>query len=111
MADRAKHAFGSEVNVDSALESGILDAYDILFLDEKKIGWINKNGEKVILPKSIQIVDELPETGETDVLYIINTTPKELKYFDGTDFQPVLTEMTDEVIDGKIDDALAIVEF
>lgn len=111
MADRAKHAFGSEANVDTAIESGVLNAYDILFLNEKKIGWINKDGEKVILPKSIQVVNELPETGETDVLYIINSTPKELKYFDGTEFQPVITEVTDEMIDSKIDDALAIVEF
>lgn len=46
---RSKHAFGSEVNVDAALAQGLIDAYDILFLDEKKIGWIDKNGNKVIV--------------------------------------------------------------
>lgn len=46
---RSKHAFGSEANVDVALSQGLIDAYDILFLDEKKIGWIDKNGNKVIV--------------------------------------------------------------
>lgn len=46
---RSKHAFGSEVNVDAALAQGLIDAYDILFLDEKKIGWIDRNGNKVIV--------------------------------------------------------------
>ena len=31
---KSKHAFGSEANVDSALENGIIDAYDILYLSE-----------------------------------------------------------------------------
>lgn len=46
---RSKHAFGSEANVDAALQSGAIDAYDILFLNEKKIGWIDKDGNKVIV--------------------------------------------------------------
>lgn len=37
MANKAKHAFGSEANIDSALANGTLDAYDILFLNEKKL--------------------------------------------------------------------------
>lgn len=45
---KAKHAFGSEKNLQNALNSGKIDAYDILFLDEKKVGWVNKNGEVVI---------------------------------------------------------------
>lgn len=48
MADKAKHAFGSETKVAEALAAGKIDAYDILFLDEKKVGWINKSGEVVI---------------------------------------------------------------
>lgn len=48
MAMKAKHAFGSEQNISKALAEGKIDAYDILFLDEKKVGWINKNGEVVI---------------------------------------------------------------
>lgn len=89
MANKAKHAFGSEANIDSALANGTLDAYDILFLNEKKIGWIDKNGKKVVLPKSVQVVDELPSTGEENVLYIINSIPQELKYFNGTEFRSI----------------------
>ena len=56
MADellRSKHAFGSSDGVLKAVEDGKIDAYDILFLDgdtnKPKIGWIDKNGNPVIL--------------------------------------------------------------
>ena len=48
MAMKAKHAFGSLSDVQSALNSGKIDAYDILFLDgdtEPKIGWIDAKGK------------------------------------------------------------------
>lgn len=48
MAMKAKHAFGSLADVQSALNLGKIDAYDILFLDgdtEPKIGWIDAKGE------------------------------------------------------------------
>lgn len=48
MAKMAKHAFGSEAKVDEALAAGTIDAYDILFLNEGKVGWIDKDGHKVI---------------------------------------------------------------
>lgn len=54
---KSRHAFGSEANVDSALEQGLIDAYDILFLEEGKIGWITADGEKVIVDNA----DELAE--------------------------------------------------
>ncbi len=75
MADKARHAFGSEANIDAALKDGTLDAYDILFLDEKKIGWIDRNGNKVIIEDKKQIVrvEELPTTdGDSGVVYIYN---------------------------------------
>lgn len=52
MAMKAKHAFGKLADVEKALEAGKIDSYDILFLDgdtEPKIGWIDKNGNPVIL--------------------------------------------------------------
>lgn len=52
MAMKAKHAFGNLADVEKALETGRIDSYDILFLDgdtEPKIGWIDKNGNPVIL--------------------------------------------------------------
>lgn len=45
---KAKHAFGNSKDIQAALDSGKIDAYDILFLDgdtEPKIGWIDAKGE------------------------------------------------------------------
>ena len=50
--DKAKHAFGTSENLQNALDSGVIDAYDILFLDgdtEPKVGWIDKNGDVKIV--------------------------------------------------------------
>ena len=53
MAMKAKHAFGSSSGVESAIKSGKIDAFDILFLDgdtdKPKIGWVDKKGNPVIL--------------------------------------------------------------
>jgi hypothetical protein len=53
MAEKAKHAFGALENVDSAIASGKIDAYDLLFVKDADgkpyVGWIDKNGEKVIV--------------------------------------------------------------
>ena len=56
MADellRSRHAFGSESGIDKALLDKKIDAYDILFLTNEdgshKIGWIDKDGNKIIL--------------------------------------------------------------
>lgn len=45
--NKAKHAFGNLADVQRALETGKINAFDILFLDgdtEPKIGWIDRNG-------------------------------------------------------------------
>lgn len=53
MANKARHAFGSSSGIDSAIQSGKIDAYDILFLDgdtdHPTVGWVDKNGKAVIL--------------------------------------------------------------
>lgn len=53
MAEKAKHAFGALENVDSAIASGKVDAYDILFVKDADgkpyVGWIDKDGNKVIV--------------------------------------------------------------
>lgn len=48
MAMKARHAFGSEKDIQKALADGKINEYDILFLDEKKVGWITKDNEVVI---------------------------------------------------------------
>lgn len=106
MANKARHAFGSEVNVDSALEAGTLDAYDILFLDEHKIGWIDKNGQKVILDdaEQVAVLATLPETGKEGVLYIIvdTTVPTDIStsgfIWNGTEFVPVFSNSADNSV-------------
>ena len=48
MALISKHAFGAKENVDNAKSTGAINAHDILFLVNREIGWVNKNGETVI---------------------------------------------------------------
>lgn len=78
MALKAKHAFGNSVNLDGALNSGAIDAYDILFLDgdtDPKIGWIDKNGVVRLVENKTQVirVNELPAVnGDAGVVYIYN---------------------------------------
>lgn len=128
---KSKHAFGSEANVDSALQNGLIDAYDILFLSEGKIGWIDKNGNKVILENKQQVmtVSELPATGSEEVIYIYNA---KMYIWDGDEYvSPTVEGGVDETTvdnkintavqgvsdaanaytDSKIDEALEVVEF
>lgn len=53
MADKAKHAYGSRKNLDAAIASGAVDAYDVLFLNGEgetpAMGWVDKNGNPVIV--------------------------------------------------------------
>lgn len=50
---KSRHAFGSSLNAENALKQGLIDEYDILFLDEDtdkpKIGWVSKEGKIVLL--------------------------------------------------------------
>lgn len=51
--DKAKHAYGSRKNLPAAIESGAVDAYDVLFLqgegETPAVGWIDKDGNPVIV--------------------------------------------------------------
>ena len=53
MANKTKFGFGNSENLEQAIQSGKLNARDILLLDENtdkpKFGWIDKNGKPVIL--------------------------------------------------------------
>lgn len=78
MAERARHAFGQSSGVENALANGLIDAYDILFLDgdtEPKVGWIDKNGVFRLVSDKAQVarVEELPvSNGDNNVVYIYN---------------------------------------
>ena len=59
MADKAKHAFGALENVDAALASGKIDAFDIIFAKDVNgkpyVGWIDRDGNKVICDDSAEL--------------------------------------------------------
>jgi len=109
---KSRHAFGSLANVDSALDQGLIDAYDILFLKEGKIGWIDADGNKVILEDKAQVVtvDVLPEVGEDNVVYIYNS---KFYFWDGEkfaapeDIQGVSEEDVNEKVATAVSDANA----
>lgn len=48
MASLSKHAFGSKENISKAIENGSLDEYDVLFLDNGEVAWIDKEKDVVI---------------------------------------------------------------
>ena len=48
MASLSKHAFGSKANVETAKANGSIDEYDVLFLDNGEVGWIDKDNNTVI---------------------------------------------------------------
>lgn len=124
MANMARHAFGSEANVDQALASGRIDAFDILFLNEGKVGWINKNGQKVIAEGKNQIVrvDSLPtQNGDDGVIYIFQN---EAYVWDGSKCVPlaktqdlsaleaeVAKKVDEQTVDSKIAASMSVVEF
>lgn len=86
---RSKHAFGMLENVLSAISSGKIDQYDVLFLKDANgkpyIGWVDKNNEPVILQdeKEIVTVPSLPSTGETGKIYIYGSDGY---FWNGTEF-------------------------
>lgn len=77
--DKARHAFGTLENIDTALSSGTINAYDILFVKDANgkpyVGWIDKEGNKIIVQEDEKIVrvDELPTAdGDENIVYIYN---------------------------------------
>lgn len=73
MADKARHAFGALENIDGAISSGKIDAYDILFVKDANgtpyVGWIDKDGQKVICDNTTDlsgIEAELAEKANVD---------------------------------------------
>ena len=105
MADKARHAYGSSANLESAIQSGAIDAYDILFLDgdtDPKIGWVDKNGIVRMVEDKVQVVrvDELPTVnGSEDVVYIYDN---EGYVWDGTQCVPMVKSTDLTVLETQI---------
>lgn len=80
MTNKAKFAFGSLSRLQSVLDSGQVDAFDILCLVDDgvaRIGWVDKNGTPQIIgvpEDDVLIVEELPEVGKKGVIYILEST-------------------------------------
>ena len=48
MANVSKHAFGSKSNIETAKANGKIDEFDVLFLDNGEVGWVDKNNNTII---------------------------------------------------------------
>ena len=106
MAIKSKHAFGSESNIKTALEKGLVDSYDILFLNEGKIGWIDRDGKPVILEDKtgVETVDTLPETGDEKTIYIYDGN---FYFWNGTEFaKPECIGVEESVVNEKVASAV-----
>lgn len=69
MAMKAKHAFGNLKDVQNALDSGKINAYDILFLDgdtKPKVGWIDANGAFRLVESEADLTEIETELAELE---------------------------------------------
>lgn len=48
MANLSKHAFGNKENIETAKTNGSIDEFDVLFLSNGEIGWVDKEKNTVI---------------------------------------------------------------
>lgn len=88
--NKFKPAFGSSGNVQQALDQGLIDNYDLLLLDGDtdvpKVGWVDAQGEIIIVDTEKVIVVEgesLPESGEVGKIYIFG---EDGYFWNGTEF-------------------------
>ena len=69
MAIKSKNEFGSKTNIDTAKTNGIIDEYDILYLDNGEIAWLDKTKNTVINTPRTQsdiVVSSVDSFDETD---------------------------------------------
>ena len=92
MAMKAKHAFGALERVDQSIQSGVIDAYDILFVKDAEgkpyVGWVDKNGEKVIVDDSAEFAEL-----ETQIATKANAEEVEAKFATKADAAEVEAEL------------------
>lgn len=48
MSNRSKNAFGAKENIESAKAAGTINEYDVLYLSNGEIGWLDKDRNTVI---------------------------------------------------------------
>lgn len=103
MAERAKHAFGSSQNLEAAVQSGKIDAYDILFLDgdtDPKVGWVTKDGKAVVVKSTSELEGQVAEL-ETEIATKVSAEEVDAK------IDTTVTEKVNTVVTEKVDAAVA----
>lgn len=105
---KARHAFGMLENIDSALSSGAIDSYDILFVknaDGKPfVGWIDKDGNKVI-------VDDSVELAALEAAIATKVGSEEVKALEAQIENKVDAETVQTMIDKSSSSTIEVVEF
>lgn len=48
MSNLSKHAFGSKENIEAAKANGKIDEFDIIFMDNGEIGWVDKDNVTIV---------------------------------------------------------------
>lgn len=116
---RAKHAFGSSQNLQTAIQEKKVDAFDILFLDsdtDPKVGWIDKNGNPVIVESVSEVKGQVAEL-ETELSNKVSAEEVDAKINTAVtekvetvvtekvtkEVETVMTEKVDTVITEKVD--------
>ena len=61
---KARHAFGNSSSIEAAKKANKINNFDILFLDadtDPKIGWLDRNGETVIVESTAEVKGKVTE--------------------------------------------------
>lgn len=107
MAEKARHAFGNSENLQQAVDSGVIDSYDILFLDgdtDPKIGWITKDGEPVIV-KPTSVLEEQITIIETEMANKISAEEADAKISDAVNekVEEVVAETVETIVINEVE--------
>lgn len=108
---KAKHAFGMLENVDSAISSGKIDAYDIIFAKDANgkpyVGWVDKDGKKVICDDSAELA-ELEKQLEAEIATKANADEVEAELAEKANVSDVEAKFKDAkaYTDGKVESAV-----
>lgn len=112
MADellRSKHAFGSSENLAAALASGAVDEFDLVMLDgdteDPKFGWIDRNGNPVIVKNNTEEVKALEagvEALEAEIATKVSAEEVETKITDAKEEVLADVDAKVEAMDSKV---------
>lgn len=107
MANKARHAFGSSAEVQKALQNGLIDAYDILFLDGEtspKIGWIDRNG-------IFRLVENEADFSDLEEMIATKANASDVEALGIEVAKKVTAEEVDAKIGEAVSNAIEVVEF